>query len=58
MGSYLIPFSKSAFRIFNRKPVFYRIGSAMPGASPETKDLDQAKRYGINNRKVIGMGQT
>ena len=53
MGSYLIPFSKSAFRIFNRKPVFYRIGSAMPGASPEAKDLDQTKRYGKNSLTSI-----
>lgn len=49
MFSYLIPFPKFAFRIFNRQPSFYGIGSAMPGASPAAKDLDQTKRYGKNN---------
>jgi O-antigen ligase len=53
MGSCLIPFSKFAFRIFNRKPAFNGIGNALAGASPKSADLDQAKRYGIDNLTPI-----
>ena len=53
MGSYLIPFSKYAFRVFNRQPFFYRIGSAMPWASSEAKDLDQTNRFEKNNLILI-----
>ena len=53
MGSDLIPVSKFAFRNFNRQLFFYRIGSAMPGGSTETRDLNQTKRYGINNLTPI-----